>query len=103
MKLSMDDATRRAGDKKVDYINTHGTSTPAGDVMELVEIKRRFGEEGYQPMVGSTKSLTEHAVGAVGVHEAIYSILMMNYDFMVESANINDLVDEAEGEEDRGV
>ena len=54
-------------------------------------------------MVGSTKSLTEHAVGAVGVHEAIYSILMMNYDFMVESANIYDLVDGGEGEEEGGV
>lgn len=97
MKLAMDDATRRAGDKKVDYINTHGTSTPVGDVMELGAIKRRFEEEGYQPMVGSTKSLSGHALGAAGVHEAIYSILMMNNDFMAESANINDLVDEAEG------
>lgn len=97
MKLAMDEANRRAGEKHVDYINTHGTSTPVGDVMELGAIKRRFDEEGYQPMVGSTKSLSGHALGAAGVHEAIYTLLMMNNDFMAESANIEDLVDEAEG------
>lgn len=97
MKLAMEDANRRGGEKEVDYINTHGTSTPVGDLAELSAIKRRFEEEGYQPMVGSTKSLSGHALGAAGVHEAIYSILMMNNDFMAESANINDLVDEAEG------
>lgn len=97
MKLAMDEANKRSGEKHVDYINTHGTSTPVGDVMELGAIKRRFDEEGYQPMVGSTKSLSGHALGAAGVHEAIYTILMMNNDFMAESANIEDLVDEAEG------
>merc|ERR1712154_550101 len=83
--------------KQVDYINTHGTSTPVGDVQELAAIKRRFEEEGYQPNVGSTKSLSGHALGAAGVHEAIYTILMMNNDFMAESANIENLVEEAEG------
>jgi len=97
MKLAMTEANRRGGEKPVDYINTHGTSTPVGDIMELQAIKRRFTEEGYQPMVGSTKSLSGHALGAAGVHEAIYSILMMENDFMAESANIKELVEEAEG------
>lgn len=97
MKIAMEEANARNGKKPVEYINTHGTSTPVGDVMELAAIKRRFDEEGYQPCVGSTKSLSGHALGAAGVHEAIYTILMMNNDFMAESANIQDLVDEAEG------
>eukprot|EP00978_Attheya_sp_CCMP212_P002383 scaffold4885_cov50-Attheya_sp.AAC.2 len=97
MKLAMDEATRIGGTKPVDYVNTHGTSTPVGDLMELAGIKAVFEKEGYQPNVGSTKSLSGHALGAAGVHEAIYTILMMDNDFMAESANINDLVDEAEG------
>lgn len=97
MELAMADAERNADDKPVEYINTHGTSTPVGDVMELGAIKTLFTEKGYQPNVGSTKSLSGHALGAAGVHEAIYTILMMENDFMAESANINELVDEAEG------
>jgi 3-oxoacyl-(acyl-carrier-protein) synthase len=97
MKLAMEDAAKNAGDKPVEYINTHGTSTPVGDVMELSAIKALFTDEGYQPQVGSTKSLSGHALGAAGVHEAIYSIIMMNNDFMAKSANIENLVDEAEG------
>lgn len=97
MDLAIADATRNAGDKPVEYINTHGTSTPVGDVMELGAIKKLFQEKGYQPQVGSTKSLSGHALGAAGVHEAIYTLIMMNNDFMAESANIHDLVDEAEG------
>merc|ERR1712127_779608 len=97
MKIAMEEAKERGGEKNVEYINTHGTSTPVGDIMELSAIKRRFEEEGYQPMVGSTKSLSGHALGAAGVHEAIYTILMMQNDFMAESANINELVEEAEG------
>lgn len=97
MKLAMEDAKRNAGEKPIEYINTHGTSTPVGDVMELGAIKRRFDEEGYQPWVGSTKSLSGHSLGAAGVHEAIYTILMMNNNFMAESANIEELVDEANG------
>merc|ERR1711990_1149178 len=86
------------GDRKVDYVNTHGTSTPVGDGMELGALKRLFKEgKGYSPYVGSTKSLSGHALGAAGVHEAIYSLLMLNRGFLAESANINDLVDEAEG------
>ena len=59
--------------------------------MELNAIKDRFSTLGYQPFVGSTKSLTGHALGAAGVHEAIYSLLMLNGDFLAESANINNL------------
>lgn len=97
MELCMANAELNGGSKPVEYINTHGTSTPVGDVMELGAINRLFTEKGYQPYVGSTKSLSGHALGAAGVHEAIYTILMMNNDFMAESANIHELVDEAEG------
>ena len=97
MDAAMADAVRHGGEKPVEYINTHGTSTPVGDVAELGAIKRLFTGKGYQPNVGSTKSLSGHALGAAGVHEAIYTILMMNNDFMAESANIHELVDEAEG------
>jgi len=97
MALAIDEANRNAGEKPIEYINTHGTSTPVGDVMELGAIKALFDEKGYKPQVGSTKSLSGHALGAAGVHECIYTILMMENDFMAESANINELVDEAEG------
>ncbi|GKY97139.1 hypothetical protein MPSEU_000672300 [Mayamaea pseudoterrestris] len=97
MELAMQNAIDNNGDKPVEYINTHGTSTPVGDVMELGAIKRLFERKGYQPNVGSTKSLSGHALGAAGVHEAIYTALMMENGFMAESANINELVDEAEG------
>lgn len=97
MQLAIEEANRNAGEKPVDYINTHGTSTPVGDIAELGAIKTLFSELGYQPNVGSTKSLSGHALGAAGVHEAIYTILMMDNDFMAESANIENLVDEAEG------
>lgn len=97
MELAMANAKQNGGDKPIDYINTHGTSTPIGDVQELGAIKRVFDKSGYQPNVGSTKSLSGHALGAAGVHEAIYTLLMMSNDFMAESANIQDLVDEAEG------
>merc|ERR1719439_514857 len=85
------------GEKKIDYVNTHGTSTPVGDVQELGAVKRVFDEAGYQPMVGSTKSLSGHALGAAGVHEAIYSLLMMRDGFCAESANIGEIVEESEG------
>ncbi|KAL3928634.1 MAG: hypothetical protein SGARI_004978 [Bacillariaceae sp.] len=97
MEAAMADAARNADDKPVDYINTHGTSTPVGDIAELGAIKRLFESKGYTPNVGSTKSLSGHSLGAAGVQEAIYTILMMENDFMAESANINELVDEAEG------
>jgi len=99
MQMALDDATRNGADpdKPVDYINTHGTSTPVGDLAELGAIKRLFETKDYSPYVGSTKSLSGHSLGAAGVQETIYSLLMMDNDFMAESANINELVDEAEG------
>jgi len=97
MRMAMAMADEIGGKKQVDYVNTHGTSTPVGDTMELSGIKKVFTEAGYQPYVGSTKSLSGHALGAAGVHEAIYSLIMLNNDFLAESANINELVEEAEG------
>lgn len=97
MNIAMKEADKIGGEKQVDYVNTHGTSTPVGDIMELQGIKSVFTEKGYQPYVGSTKSLSGHALGAAGVHEAIYTVLMMDNDFMAESINIDNLVDEAEG------
>ncbi len=73
--------------RRIDYINSHGTSTPAGDIVELQAIRRVFGE-GSTPPVASTKSLTGHSLGATGVHEAIYSLIMMNAGFIAASANI---------------
>jgi 3-oxoacyl-(acyl-carrier-protein) synthase len=91
-------ANKIGGDKPVDYVNTHGTSTPVGDVKELGAIQGLFDEEfDYFPKVGSTKSLSGHALSVAGVHEAIYSLLMMDRGFLAESANIFDIVDEAEG------
>ena len=81
----------------VDYINTHGTSTPVGDSKELEAIKEVFsGAESY-PAIASTKSLTGHALGAAGVNEAIYSLLMMQNDFIAASANVENLDPAAEG------
>merc|ERR1712008_670298 len=77
--------------------NTHGTSTRVRDVQELAAVKRVFTEKVYQPFVGSTKSLSGHALGAAGVHEAIFSLLMADRGFLAESANIQDIVDEADG------
>ena len=75
--------------KPVDYINAHGTSTPIGDVRELEAISKVFGDN--VPTISSTKSLTGHALGAAGVNEAIYSLLMLENDFVCESAHITDL------------
>tara|TARA_A100001015_G_scaffold236700_1_gene269036 strand:+ start:933 stop:2141 length:1209 start_codon:yes stop_codon:yes gene_type:complete len=79
----------------VDYINAHGTSTPVGDLAELNAIKEVFGKSA--PVIGSTKSMTGHSLGATGAQEAIYSILMMQNDFIAPSINISTLVEEAEG------
>jgi len=76
--------------RRIDYINSHGTSTPVGDVTEIEAIRRVFGK-GRTPPVSSTKSLTGHSLGATGVHEAIYSLIMMNGDFITASANVFDL------------
>jgi 3-oxoacyl-[acyl-carrier-protein] synthase-1 len=86
-------------DRPVGYINAHGTSTPVGDVRELEAVRETFGnasdEEG--PWISSTKSLTGHSLGAAGVQEAIYSILMMKHGFVSASANIETLDPAAEG------
>ena len=77
-------------DRNIDYINSHGTSTPAGDVTEVEAIRNIFGR-GKTPPISSTKSLTGHSLGATSVHEAIYSLSMMQNDFIAASANIQDL------------
>jgi 3-oxoacyl-[acyl-carrier-protein] synthase-1 len=76
---------------RVDYINPHATSTPAGDGPEIDAIRRVFGSGDKAPPIASTKSLTGHSLGATGVQEAIYSLLMMNNGFICESANIDEL------------
>ena len=78
---------------KIDYINSHGTSTPIGDIKELEAISEVFNED--KPYISSTKSLTGHSLGATGVHEAIYSLLMLKNDFLSGSANIESLDDVA--------
>ena len=99
MEIAIEMAREIGGDRPVDYVNTHGTSTPVGDVSELNALKAVFDADGRygEPFIGSTKSLTGHAVGAAGVHEAIYSLLMMRGDYLAPSANIDTLVDEAQG------
>ena len=82
------------GIDEVDYINAHGTSTPVGDITELQAIKEVFGDN--IPPISSTKSLTGHSLGAAGVHEVIYSLLMMKNNFLCGSHNINELDPEAE-------
>lgn len=83
----------------VDYINTHGTSTPVGDTKELEAIREVFGDNGRKqnPAIASTKSLSGHALGAAGVNEAIYTLLMMQNNFIAASANIETLDPAAEG------
>ena len=78
-------------DRPVDYINTHGTSTPVGDIKELEAIREVFQDRNRIPHFGSTKSLTGHSLGATGVQEAIYSLLMMNNNFLCASANVEEV------------
>ena len=82
-------AIETLGDRKVDYINAHGTSTPAGDVTEVEAVRHVFGDD--RPPISSTKSLTGHSLGATGVQEAIYCLLMLQNDFIAASANISEL------------
>jgi len=79
----------------IDYLNTHGTSTPVGDVKELGAIQEVFG--GNSPMISATKAMTGHALGAAGVHEAIFSLLMLEHNFVAPSINIDELDEQAEG------
>ena len=88
MKMALDTARN-----KIDYINTHGTSTPVGDITELKAVGETFGAE--IPKISSTKSLSGHPLGAASVHEAIYSLIMMKNNFIAASANVNDMDDEA--------
>jgi len=92
---SMELAWEMCGRKKIDYINAHGTSTPKGDLIELEAIKKLF--KNKIPHISSTKSLSGHSLGAAGVHESIFSILMLDNNFMVGSANI-EAIDKKIGE-----
>ncbi|BDY06115.1 beta-ketoacyl-ACP synthase I [Ferrimonas sp. YFM] len=92
MKMALEQA---GDDVSIDYINTHGTSTPVGDTKELGAIQEVFGSNS--PAISATKAMTGHALGAAGVHEAIYSLLMMDNDFIAPSINIDNLDPEAEG------
>jgi len=78
---------------KIDYLNTHGTSTPVGDITELNAVGETFGSK--IPKISSTKSLSGHPLGAASVHEAIYSLIMMKNNFITASANINDMDEDA--------
>ncbi|MCL1127460.1 beta-ketoacyl-ACP synthase I [Shewanella surugensis] len=82
-------------DTPIDYINTHGTSTPVGDTRELEALRETFGDD--LPAIASTKSLTGHALGAAGVHETIYSLIMMENSFIAPSINIDNLDEKATG------
>lgn len=90
MKMAMRDL-----DSAVDYVNTHGTSTPVGDVKELEAIRAVFGDN--TPMLSATKAMTGHSLGAAGVHEAIFSLLMMRDGFVAPSINIDELDEQAAG------
>ena len=82
-------------DTPVDYINTHGTSTPVGDTKELEAIREVFGD--HTPALSATKAMTGHSLGAAGVHEAIYSLLMLEHGFIAPSINVEELDEKAEG------
>ena len=90
MRLALQDVKR-----PIDYLNTHGTSTPLGDIKELEAVREVFGDSS--PPISSTKSLSGHALGAAGVNEAIYSLLMMEHGFICASANVEQLDPAAEG------
>ena len=79
----------------IDYLNTHGTSTPVGDVKELGAIQELFGEKS--PAISATKAMTGHALGAAGVHEAIFSLLMLENNFVAPSINVEELDEQAKG------
>lgn len=82
-------------DTPIDYINTHGTATVIGDVKELEAIKEVFGDKC--PPISSTKSMTGHALGAAGVNEAVYCLLMLEHGFIAPSINITELDEHAKG------
>ena len=88
MKLAL-----KTSKNKIDYINTHGTSTPVGDITELKAVKEAFKDK--VPKISSTKSLSGHPLGAASVHEAIYSLIMMKNNFIAASANVSEMDEEA--------
>ncbi len=94
MKQALSQA-EQAGADPVQYLNTHGTSTPVGDTRELGAIRETFGDNA--PLISATKAMTGHALGAAGVHEAIYSLLMMEHGFVAPSINVDNLDPDAEG------
>ncbi len=91
MRLAM----KGAGNRRIDYLNPHGTGTPVGDLKEMGAVREVFGDAA--PMISSTKALTGHSLGAAGAQEAIYSLLMMRDGFVTESANIENLDPAFEG------
>jgi 3-oxoacyl-[acyl-carrier-protein] synthase-1 len=91
MKIAM----AQAGNRRIDYLNPHGTSTPVGDSREMGAVRNVFGND--LPMISSTKSLTGHSLGAAGAQESIYSLLMLNGGFASESAHIQNLDPEFDG------
>lgn len=90
-------ALNQAGLDHVDYVNSHGTSTPLGDITELNAIAEAFGGKDNTPAISSTKSMTGHSLGAVGAQELIYCLLMMNHDFIAPNINIGELDEDAQG------
>lgn len=90
-------ALNQAGLDHVDYVNSHGTSTPLGDITELNAIAEAFGGKDKTPAISSTKSMTGHSLGAVGAQELIYCLLMMNHDFIAPNINIGELDEDAQG------
>lgn len=93
--MALDEAKQHGVDH-IDYVNTHGTSTPAGDITELKAMERAFGA-GHVPQLSSTKSMTGHSLGATGVQEAIYSVLMMQNNFVAPNINVTELDEGTEG------
>jgi len=85
MRLAM----KGAGNRRIDYLNPHGTGTPVGDLKEMAAVREVFGEAA--PLISSTKALTGHSLGAAGAQEAIYCLLMIRAGFVAESANIDTL------------
>ena len=96
MHMALQGAAAMGADGPIDYLNTHGTSTPLGDIVELEAIRAAFGE-GAIPPLSSTKALTGHSLGAASVHEAIYTLLMLRDGFMAGSYNILELDERAAG------
>merc|ERR1719291_1481442 len=92
----MEMADSATGEKPIDYVNMGAAGVGASDMQELKALKRIFAERGYQPYVGSTKSLSGNALAAAGVHEAIYALLMMKRGFLARLTNVDDPIEAAQ-------